>query len=564
MSERANETEEQEGPETSSFIQALEREIADFDRQATEILEENIQEIYERHSARVIQHFWRLRKVTTTMTTKTVTINGVKFDVMETARELTDESQALYPKAERAKLEPAELNKLFEKAWATSQTKYHLLDMKIEDPDKLKETYDLEMAIDKTRNNHAKFDMTDVFTVVVLDKTDPMKVLRTVDLYKDYGNVTEKEVAQSNRFYATRIHGDSAKFLAQNLQLTHSYMVNNTEDSLLTKVNETYNAYPIEEKGGPLFFKIMIDILQNNSDEAAKYLISVVKNLKITNYDGENVDKVVSLIRGAYNRLTNLRSNTKQSLLPDDFPEMILKVFQTSSVMEFNTLFAHEKRELDLQELRTGEKKYPKVSDILSFATTRYRALYATGEWNGVKTKANETSFTAGLTAATTTKGCFNCGGNHALQNCPQPKDESRISANKKQFWDAKRNRQNNSGNQTPNGNNKSPRNKKWAPPTDAERKNKNIRVIDGKDYYYHYKTKKWIISTRPRVPAQATPGANVATTTTIAPVTQEGTTAATATEPQANSAQARDLAVANLSRQYEVSLRGLMEQFHT
>jgi hypothetical protein len=42
----------------------------------------------------------------------------------------------------------------------------------------------------------------------------------------------------------------------------------------------------MEERGGPLFFKLLMDLLQNNSTEAAEYLVNVVKNLKITNFDG--------------------------------------------------------------------------------------------------------------------------------------------------------------------------------------------------------------------------------------------------------------------------------------
>ena len=80
------------------------------------------------------------------------------------------------------------------------------------------------------------------------------------------------------------------------MNLTYKDLVNNVEDSLQSKVKETYLKYPVEQKGGPLFFKIMIDILQNNSSEAAKYLISTVKDIKISNYDGENVEQVVSLI----------------------------------------------------------------------------------------------------------------------------------------------------------------------------------------------------------------------------------------------------------------------------
>jgi hypothetical protein len=464
--------------------------------------------------------------------------------------------------------------------------------MKIEDPAKLRETYDLAMMINSTRLHHADFDMTDVFTIVIFDKEDSNKLARTVNLYRDYGNVTEKEVAQSNRFYATRIVGDDAKLFSQNLQLTYKHLVNNTEADLVTKVNETYSEYPTAERGGPLFFKIMMDKLQNNSEDAATYLISVVKNLKITDYDGENVDNVVSLVRGAHKRLLNLKSRTQKSLLPDDFAETLLQVFQTSSVPEFNTLFAHEKTQLELSELRTGEKKYPEISDILAFAEAKYRKLYATGDWNGVKSKLNETGFIAAFNAALVSTNlkngnphrhlntlCFNCGGAHALKDCKEPRDEARIAANRKQFWakvrEARRGNggNNNNGNQG-GGNGGGNRGRggnrkqfKYAPPTEAERKSGNKRTIDGKEHYYDFAIKRWQLTKKERdkLAAGTDPKAGatalVTTTTPVYPSSTVGTIVGTA--PQANSLEAREIAVANAARQIEMSLRGLVSQFN-
>ena len=73
------------------------------------------------------------------------------------------------------------------------------------------------------------------------------------------------------------------------------------EEKLAQKVKETYMNYPVKQRGGPLFFKIMMDILQNDFNEAARYLISTVKNINISTYDGENINEVVSLTRGAMN-----------------------------------------------------------------------------------------------------------------------------------------------------------------------------------------------------------------------------------------------------------------------
>jgi hypothetical protein len=138
-------------------------------------LVEETREFQERIAARRIQRTWRTFRASTRPvatirpmaeeTTTTLNINGLSVNVGTTERTVSDETEALYPKAERAKMDRKELNKFFKEACETTQTKYHLLDMKIEDPAKLRETYDLAMMINSTRLHHADFDMTDVFTV---------------------------------------------------------------------------------------------------------------------------------------------------------------------------------------------------------------------------------------------------------------------------------------------------------------------------------------------------------------------------------------------------------------
>ena len=223
-----------------------------------------------------------------------VEINGIKIKIAKTKKVVTVSNTALYPKSDRDKMAAEKLNKLFERAVSKSQSKYDILDLKLDDPDKLEDTYDLEMAINRTRAHHLKYDLHDVFTIVKPDP-DPTK-FAFVDLYVDYSKVTEEEVAASNEWYATMTEDPDNKWFLQNLKLTHEHLANNAEDGLVTKINETYFTYPIEQHGGPLFFKLMLDILQNNSEEAATYLITMVKHLKITDFDGENINKVVSLI----------------------------------------------------------------------------------------------------------------------------------------------------------------------------------------------------------------------------------------------------------------------------
>jgi hypothetical protein len=83
-----------------------------------------------------------------------VTINGIKVKVA-TKKAVTLESDVLYPKDKRDLLSPEKLNELFERAISKSLPNvYSVLDLKIADPDKLEETYDLQMTIACTLAHH--------------------------------------------------------------------------------------------------------------------------------------------------------------------------------------------------------------------------------------------------------------------------------------------------------------------------------------------------------------------------------------------------------------------------
>ena len=176
------------------------------------------------------------------------------------------------------------------------------------------------------------------------------------------------------------------------MNLTYEYLTNNVEESLKSKVLKTYLNFPPQRRGGPLFFKIMINILQNNSNEAAKYLIQTVKDIEITNYAGENVSTVVSLIRGATNRLNNLENKYGKSQIPEDFITDIIKIFMTTSVPEYNELFSHFQRTTKLSEFISGKKSQKTtITTILTFAEEQYIAMVGSGLWTGVNKKLNET-----------------------------------------------------------------------------------------------------------------------------------------------------------------------------
>jgi hypothetical protein len=219
---------------------------------------------------------------------------------------------------------------LFNSAMKQDDAKpFNLMSMTLDNQKILDETYDLTMRIHKVRERHTKFDMHNVFTVIKLDD-DGKQIVDMYDLCSEYAAISVDMVTKSNTWYNTYPKDPTYR---ENLALTFEYLEKNMTDGLFEKVFEEYDGYPAAAKGGPLLFIIVMHTILSNMEESAFALQNRIKTLKLTNIPGEDVSKAVSLICGALVHLCMLKK------VPDDLPHIILKVFQTSSVVDFNALF---------------------------------------------------------------------------------------------------------------------------------------------------------------------------------------------------------------------------------
>ena len=77
-------------------------------------------------------------------------------------------------------------------------------------------------------------------------------------------------------------------------------MKGSCNDGLKKKVMEYLINVPNIEKGGPLFFKVMMTIITSNTEEEIRTLTHKVSTFKITSIQGKNINTAVSQLRGAY------------------------------------------------------------------------------------------------------------------------------------------------------------------------------------------------------------------------------------------------------------------------
>ena len=223
--------------------------------------------------------------------------------------------------------------------------------------------------------------------------------------------------------------------------------------------------------------------------------------------------------------------------VPEDLIQILLKIFQTLSIESINQIFQHmeKQRYLDQALATNGYAEKLSKEGIFKVATNQYRLQWEEGTWNGTQVKGNQAIFTAGKSL------CWNCGSDgHTLGDCKVPRDQARISANKKsqkKFLKKNKGSTKDADGKPNNGGttkNEPKAEGKWRPPTSEER---NRRVIDGKPMFYNRRLKKWVSD------RDANPAGNVAATSDASSVRSSGTSTTASTTPSttgsANTARA-------------------------
>jgi len=137
--------------------------------------------------------------------------------------------------------------------------------------------------------------------------------------------------------------------------------------------------------------------------------------MKITDFTGEDIDKVVSYLHLACQQLIVVDQ------LPLDFNTTCLKIFQTSSVPELNKVFDTIKL-----SLRLGIIKSMGTEEIFIQAETRYKELLELQKWNVRKLQQSAFSLTKPNKSNIT---CFKCqqlghyANDPACPACNSPSD---------------------------------------------------------------------------------------------------------------------------------------------
>lgn len=267
-----------------------------------------------------------------------------------------------------------------------------------------------------------KNDMNDVFNIpsdFTFDANSqsylPSAHARSVNLFSDANNIDIETIKHANAYFLKF----GADYHGENIIWSGEKILNSCDSELRDKLIESTRNWSEEFKGGPTYLKLLLSLILSTTEKSLRSLTDKLARLKITDFDGENVTKAVSFIRGV---VLILRDNKS---LPTDLTSLILRIFKASTCEVFKL---HVTNIDSLVEL--GVKTYD-LDSLLTNLDQKYIELLGRSEWTAKSDKANqESSFLAGDSVKDILKIiCFNCGAvGHGVNNCTQAKNDDLIN----------------------------------------------------------------------------------------------------------------------------------------
>jgi hypothetical protein len=185
------------------------------------------------------------------------------------------------------------------------------------------------------------------------------------------------------------------------------------------------------EQGGPVFFWVMMSIIQSSTEDAIRGLEAKIQSMKIRDTPGENVGTAVGKLR------INIKRLSDANRLPVDILIWLENIFQTTSVPEFNKVFEAigTNRRLGIVGAEPAT-----VHSLLNLAETTFNEFSNLSKWPTSGSGAS--SFVQ--TQVKKTPVCWNCGtSGHTVKQCTKPANAAAQAKAKAEFLKKKKENQN-------------------------------------------------------------------------------------------------------------------------
>ncbi|GFH56616.1 predicted protein [Chaetoceros tenuissimus] len=214
-----------------------------------------------------------------------------------------------------------------------------------------------------------------------------------------------------------------------------------SKEIILTACSTTMKEYLLKEEetvmkmhqgayGGPVIFVLLISHLLKNSREALNDLWEFMKNLKVTDYENEDVHTMVYELHVNFERIYRV-VDAGNFRMPTDFMTHLIQIFQTSSCKKFNDHFVKLEIDMSVNRIlksnancfstfahRTGSSL--EWMDVLNIASDAYK-LYEKDWIPAVEEQGPGNHGFLGKESGGKKKGpCRGCGGDHWIRECPK------------------------------------------------------------------------------------------------------------------------------------------------
>ena len=114
--------------------------------------------------------------------------------------------------------------------------------------------------------------------------------IKTLDLFTDFKTVKETTFRRLNMYYAQY----GVEYTLENLSWSNEHILNTCGDPLRDETRERLLGVSELESGGPLVFKLMLDVVMDVEDSSLRSLVQLLQSLKLKDIEGENIATIVS------------------------------------------------------------------------------------------------------------------------------------------------------------------------------------------------------------------------------------------------------------------------------
>ncbi|MGL5934446.1 MAG: hypothetical protein ACRCZI_02365, partial [Cetobacterium sp.] len=262
----------------------------------------------------------------------TINIDGLVLELNDVPNEAAVfQLGCLFEANKRKEMTPDQLIEFRHNATKTILKK-RLAPVSVSDKDEhmLENVSNVDIQVSMIQEHFRTFGMIGIFTMMTAFDTrkSPRLKKHPYSLFDNYVSMDPNMVAASVLWYNIWI---KTKFVSENMTLTYTFLRNNTDDTLWAQCLSTYETFPEDCRGGPLMFLLIMKRIQSTTETALNHLVDKIRSIKISSIDGENVETVVLLVKGAL-KLVGRGAMTEVVRLPQDFSKTLLQVYQTSSV----------------------------------------------------------------------------------------------------------------------------------------------------------------------------------------------------------------------------------------